>query len=85
MVLFGHCLFGEVSLPGEGNLIDVFVVALVGLRIVAGVGIVFFKIEVEVGLFGDRMDNGSGLSMVAGPFLSFQCPARCKQRNPKKP
>ena len=34
------------------------------LRIVEGVWIVFFRIEVGAPLFGDRTDNGSGLSML---------------------
>jgi len=45
---------------------DEIVFELVFFRIVAAVGIVFFRIDVVVGLFGDRMDNGSGLSMLTG-------------------
>jgi hypothetical protein len=61
-VLFCHCRVGDDSFVGDG-VFEVFV-GLV-LRIVDGVWIVLLRIEVAVGLFGDRMDNGSaGLSIL---------------------
>ena len=73
MLRLAHCLVGDDSLPGDDNFeVVVVVVAVVVLRIVEGVCIVFLRMEVGFGRFGDRIDNGSGLSMaVDSPFLSF--------------
>ena len=75
MLRLAHCLVGDDSLPGEDNfevVMAVFVVVV--LQIVEGACIVFLRMDVVgFGRLGDRIDNGSGLSMaVDSPFLSLQ-------------
>ena len=59
-------------------------VLVVVLRMVEGVCIVFLRMEAGFGRFGDRTDNGSGLSMVVDSRL-YRCRNRRgrKQTNPK--
>lgn len=73
MLRLAHCLVGDDSLPGEDNFDVVMVDVVVVLRIVEGVWIVFLRMEAWFGRFGDRIDNGSGLSIVVeSPLLSLQ-------------
>lgn len=74
-----HCLVGEDSLSGDDGNFEVVVVMVavdVVLRMVEGVCMVLLRIEVGFGLFGDRIDNGSGLSILAIWFPSFQKPSQ---------
>ena len=57
----GVVLFGE-DFPGEEASFDIDIVGA-GLRIVDGVWIVFLRIEVGAGRFGERFDKGSGRSI----------------------
>ena len=65
--LGAHCRVGEAGVvlfdedfPGEEAS---FEIVGAGLRIVEGVEIVFLRIEDGGGRFGERFDNGSGLSI----------------------
>lgn len=85
-----HSRVGEECFPGDDSLAtpidEVVVVVVVGLRIVEGVCIVRFRIEVGFGLFGDRMDSGSARSIiVVSRFCRFQKSPWCKQTNPTRP
>ena len=65
---------------------EAVLVVVVGLRIVEGVCIVRFRMEVGFGLFGDRMDSGSARSIiVVSRFCRFQKSPWCKQTNPTRP
>jgi hypothetical protein len=77
MLRLAHCRVGDDSLSGDGSLeVVMVVVVVVVLRMVEGVCIVLLSIEVGFGLFGDRIDNGFGLSIFAVSFLSFQTLSR---------
>jgi hypothetical protein len=87
MLRLAHCLVGDDSLPGEDNFeVLMVVVVVVVLRMAEGACMVFLRMEVGFGLFGDRIDNGSGLSMaVDSCFYRCRNCRGCKQTNPIKP
>jgi hypothetical protein len=67
MLRLAHCRVGDCDVRvGDrvGDCFDGEVARSLTLRIVEGVWIVFFRIDVGWGLFGDRMARGSGLSII---------------------